>query len=444
MQKNASPQKESPAIEPPPAEVAEPTTTLPRGGLTTEMAPLDLFGPAAPAGPEVADDGGDAVTLDALPEGLGSFTPLLLGEDPQPSENLPPPPSLDDFRLREATRSDDPLVQSESVLIRPKLDLALKVAIKSDPRPVSRWVHLISQISGVPIEIDLVAMDIAGADVATPFAPPPATRPLYELLDDVAAAAGCVVDAQPTLLRLTPAEDVFQTAVARLSKTDGVDRADEIVAALLPPVQSPVDDAAENEPPPGRDAKTLRCIVVQTVVAMRGGDVAIDPVALSRWSVPVGSRQIEWPVYAMERPMDETLYPVNLSAFFGSLEIVTGTAVLPHWDDFLKKQWSAGTTVFPDPALDPPTVIARTLSPVRCDARRMPGGWLWIGSDATYDRLPVVVYAAGLGGRRAGLVDQLRQSIAAVGEVVRWTVDEPSDGVIAVCPRFVARQLSID
>lgn len=461
-----------------PSPATDSTVSKPPNGLTPLAGPLDLF--SLPTTPK-SDDGPavdpDAPSLEALPAGLDSFTPLLLGIDPSPETDLDAPPTLDDFRLSEASRDDGPLIQGDLVVIRPKKDLAIKVAISAKTKTVSRLVQLVSQISGVPIEIDLVAFDLAGIDVRRTMTPQPTVRPLHEILDEIAQSIDGIVVSKTTYLAITPAREIFEKRIESSIKTDGLAGASEIIDRLIPVVDESkngllppeagkiddgqkgdidLDDPAPGDPaqddaadgddlviPPGRENQMLRAILTQSLRQMRGLDPTIDPAALSRWSGRIGEAGLQWPLIESPPTEQSSLFPVTIAEFFGQLEIASEKTLLVFWPDLLKREWSASDLVFPDAELDPPTFVQRTLAPVQCHVRKIDDQFAWVGNDATYDRLPVVVYATDLKKDQRSIINQLRQAAAVADSgAIRWSLDPISDGILMVVPRFVAVQLT--
>lgn len=426
-----------PGVKPPGEPPVEPPT-----GLPPLSGPIDLF--SIPAEAAAADP--DAPTLDAMPAGLGSFVPLLLGIDPAMPTDLEAPPSLDDFRLDEATRDDGPLISADAEIVRPKKDLALKVAIQAEPRTVSRWVYLMSQLSGVPIEIDLIGFDLANVDLRKPIAPKPTIRPLYEILDELVESIDGVIETKGTYLSVTPSKAIFEKAIGELHAIKDLEDASPVIDSLMPPKDPPVEDVAvgENEPPTAdRNEQILRSILTQSLRVMRGLEPKMDAPALSRWAGPIGSSQLEWRLMSSPETVETSLYPITVSEFFGQIETATNASLTVYWPDMLEREWTASHLVFPDSTLQPSTLIQRTLAPVHCNVRVIDEQYGWVGTDATYDRLPVVVYATELGDGRASLIGKLQQAAAVVGpEAVRWTPDPVSDGMLMVLPRFVAKQLT--
>ncbi len=66
----------------------------------------------------------------------------------------------------------------------------------------------------------------------------------------------------------------------------------------------------------------------------------------------------------------------------------------------------------------------------------------WIGSEATYDRLPVVVWTPQLGDRRDAVAERIQVIKAAnLGDDVRIAYDQASDRAVIRLPRYIARQL---
>ncbi len=91
---------------------------------------------------------------------------------------------------------------------------------------------------------------------------------------------------------------------------------------------------------------------------------------------------------------------------------------------------------------DAAATLDATLSPFEIQVRQVDAEHWWVGSESTYDHLPVVVWTSPLGNSR----DMFNQRITAVmaanpGDAFRSTIDEDSDRALLLLPRYIVRQL---
>ena len=66
----------------------------------------------------------------------------------------------------------------------------------------------------------------------------------------------------------------------------------------------------------------------------------------------------------------------------------------------------------------------------------------WVGTEATYDRLPIFVWTPPLGQARADFVERMNQVMAGSSPLqYRLAIDDTSDRALMLLPRFIVRQL---
>ena len=432
----AEPPNDGVAAAPP---APDPATT--RNSETEPATPPSMTaatGSGPPVAPEMtARPAGDAPddrpTLTQLPEGLAAFGPLLLAEAPRAPTNLPPPPSMDDLLLRDAAATDDPLMPVAREPIRPERDLRLPLAIaaRGDALPPTDVTAVLTEMTAVPIEWDLPSMDVVGTDPRRPMTIPGGTPTAEEWLNAVAVSVDAVVDIEPHRVVIRPRTDVLADAVKQSV-------APEAIMGDVAPLRTLT--GAEDPAAAGGDDAVLVAVAAETIARGRDGPGRMSDAAWSRWGV-VGDGPSEWPIDRWAPPPPATPVPMSVATFLRRYGRAESAAVMIHWDDLTRRDHPPGEMIFPDVEPDPATVLARTLQPLGVRARDLGDGYRWVGTDATYDRLPIVRGSPPLGANRPS---HRRRFDAAVANLppgtYAYAYDAVSDRAFTRLPRFIDRQ----
>ena len=87
-------------------------------------------------------------------------------------------------------------------------------------------------------------------------------------------------------------------------------------------------------------------------------------------------------------------------------------------------------------------MLNTTLQPFEMQVRRVDEHHLWVGTEATYDRLLLVVWSEPVGDQRDAYMQKVSTAMAGrVEQGFRITHDAVSDRVMMLVPRYIARQL---
>ena len=118
-----------------------------------------------------------------------------------------------------------------------------------------------------------------------------------------------------------------------------------------------------------------------------------------------------------------------------------GATCVINWNDALRRRMAANRNVMPHPDSDAADLIAETLDPLGLQVREVSQDAWWLGTEATYDRLPVVVWTQPLGDRRERVEQRLVTLMGAPGsDTYRYAHDPATDRAILLLPRFIVRQ----
>jgi hypothetical protein len=381
-----------------------------------------------------------------LPEGLMPFVPFVLNEDPPVKPSLPALPSLEDVVLKDAADEDEPLEPATNRVIKPESDLAIALKIKTSGKSVSYWLFLIGSITDLPIELDLVSFDVAGIDVQKKFAPDDKTKKASELLGEVAASIQGQIRYEPAFGVVTPDRAVLDAAIQNI-----IDRSD--LPNATQPLQSFLrieaeddrlfDDADDNTVAATVNQRLLAALTCESFRYMRKVKPKMESQRFARWAQPLSDANEGWTQLNDAAIADQPDTPITLARFFQIIGESSKSSVLVNWIDFTKRGTGPATRVLPDVLRDPPQAIARTLASKNATVRRIDDQFLWVGNEATYDRLPILSWSEPLGEYRAEFEDRLQviTSRLPVTES-RYTYDPVSDRALIMVPRFIHRQIT--
>ncbi|QDT07626.1 hypothetical protein K227x_60540 [Rubripirellula lacrimiformis] len=450
----------------------------------SSVAPLDSLIPdfAAVQGPEddatKSSEDADVASLMDLPPGLAQYTPFLLQEGPTEKPTLKAPPTLEQAPLDDAAEDDlDPLAKVQPRKLNLKSDLALKLAFRSDQYPLTDMVLMISQITGVPIQIDWVSFDLVGRDVGQSIKPPKTAVSARQVLDQIAAQVDAEIREEETLLVLTIADEPFAARYEQIVNTDDMGNDAESAAGVLADflkgsipsaantdaavelggdaIDAAADGEADDETaevanaggPVGaivnqRQNQQLAALAAETLRRMRGIDPLVPDASMNRW-IQVGPGQTtDWPKIQSGEAGEPVDTPIALAGFLKRTARRNDASCLVNWYDANRRRATPERLLLPDNHGGLAPMLIRSLEPMGLYVRQVDANHWWVGSDVTYDRLPLVVASPPLGKHREVFVDQISRIMSdAGGEDFRLVIDPISDRALMMLPRFVARQL---
>jgi len=234
-----------------------------------------------PASPGQTDPVGPAITaenflpeggpnpMDDLPMGLRKFVPLL---DVSTADNGAPqifetPPTIDSVRL-DAAAGD--AAEETPTAKRPSIDLtkalSMRFAIDHAGATLSELMLLISQLTAVPIELELISIDVAGVSVNQPLKTPAGWLTAGQWLEQSLGPAGLAYEiTDDRVLVFATAQQLIANSGSALQLNDFGDDAAE-VAQWLQPIVTPLtpvgDDHADEQEPQNPDPQNANPPVV--------------------------------------------------------------------------------------------------------------------------------------------------------------------------------------
>jgi len=421
----------------PPSVLDPPTDSEPAGSTGNPATGNPATG--NPATAETPDEAGTTPGMQELPPELAQYTQFLLDDGAQAKPTLQAPPTMEEVKLEAAAEEQDedlriPVVPKELDL---RADLAIRLALASDGYPASDLMLLISQVTGVPIQMDWPSFDLAGADIQQTVPTTKTWRSARELIDDTAGILNAEIQEQPTLLLMTLRDDVFDEAANNLTSVEdfgaGVDSAKDFLQEFL------AGDKGDANP---REVSQLGCFATEALRRMRGVTPKMEDARFGRWAREVNDTEAEWTVLTggeFGPPLDA---PISVAGLLRRTAKLNQAICVFNWHDAVRRGAPPEHLLLPHKEDNAGSTLGSTLSPLGLQVRQVDTRHWWVGTEATYDRLPIFVWTPPLGQARAGFVERLKKVMAGSLPVqFRLAIDETSDRALMLLPRFVVRQL---
>ncbi|KLU04801.1 putative transmembrane protein [Rhodopirellula islandica] len=436
----------------------EPSTSVPNDLMP--RSPLD--GPPAVLGRDQPSTGPVAQPSEKesepdpvmeLPPEFAQFQLLL--EMPGQAPDAPPmseAPVLEDVVLDTAANEfvDPMLIATPPEEVDIETALKMRLAISTKGYPLSDLILFIGEATLIPIQLDWVSMDLAGTDLRQPVATnAKGWTTMGQLLGDAVRSAGLKIEVEEDRLDLSLPIEALQAKTKQLTELDDFGDERGSAESLLDRLTS----AVELEP---RDALHLRCLTTESLRRMRQQETMLNDDVMSRWTAAYVHQPTEtlvddglppaWPELVEGKPGSQLDTAIAMSGLLRRTARVNGATCIINWTDAQRRRLSPGQLVMayvgePGNEVTAGKMLNRTLDPMGLQIREVDSSHWWVGTSATYDRLPVVVRSEPLGPRRDDVLHRIHESARLVGVGLAIEHDPVSDGFLAVMPRFLYRQL---
>ncbi len=289
----------------------------------SEPIPQDLLPQSPIAEPPIADPDSAADepaddergSMRELPPELARFAPFLLQEAPIAAPTLKAPPTMDEVKIEAATADGpEPLEVQTPKTLNLKADLAIELALASDGYPLADLILLISHITGVPIQLDWVSLDIAGIDIDK-LVPIKGRRSARQLLDDVANTLGGEVREEKTLVVLTLTDAKFEEAIASIADLGDFGDSQASAIAVLNEFLGGNAQTGQLQIGATREDKQLAILAIESLRRMRGIEPKIPNQRLRRWAQATENDLVEWPPYSGGNAPPQNDAPITVAGF---------------------------------------------------------------------------------------------------------------------------------
>ena len=402
---------EVPTPQPTPVELDQRdsvTDLLPRSPL--DPLPSNVPAPPAPQAPTAPlDQESTASGLQELPPELAKYTKFLLEEGSAEKPTLQAPPTMDEVTIEAAADElDDPTIIVRPKEINLKADLAIRMALDTKGYPLPDLVLLISQITGVPIQIDWVSFDLMGIDLDAPVTAPTGWQTARAILNTAAAGIDAELREEETLVMITPTDEAFDKHLALLTDLNDFGDAKSSAKEVLIDFLRGEGEDAGSEIPFGlsRDDRQISAIAVEALRRMRGIEPNVADDRMHRWAWPSNDPSGEWMPLTGGEAGPQLDAPIAMADFLRRTAKRNNATTLVNWYDFSRRGVAPERLLLPHTEADAGKTLDRVLRPLGLQARQVDAGHWWLGRESTYDRLPALVWTPPLGERRT-----LRQGV---------------------------------
>jgi hypothetical protein len=425
-----------------PADLLQPSALDPLG---LDTPPKDTSFPTGPTQDPKEPDG----PID-VPDELKGLMGVLNLSGGQDTFDLDAPPSLDDVKLEGPARENiDPMmIANPPEPINFKRALSMKLALaptKNDAYPLSDLVLLISQISGVPIQIDWVSFDLMGINIRDDVTNLRANgwRSVDDLLNRIAASINGEITRTETLLTLAPTEEAFKEKLDMLLDMSdfgaGQPTAVATVNAFLVGSQQPGANAKKVKAGVERHDHQVAALAVESMRRLRGKNGKLPDVVFARWAQSTIDKRLDWPIVAGGNSNAPLLSPLTIAGVLRRLGRSNGATCFVNWLDANRRGMAPQQLVMPFMKSNAGDTLSQLLTPFELQVRSVDDHHWWVGTQATYDRFPVIVSSQPLGKSK----DEFARRIAKIAgaDETKFAIDPDTGKAIMLLPRYIVRQL---
>ena len=469
----ASPAEVSPppALEDPKSEEATPVDTkIAAPGLmpkTTKQSPTeipnglvpegfipgspldDLDTQSKPAKSAHADEEPDDPAPDEIPEGLKDLIQIVELDGDKTTLELDAPATPQDVEIAGAAEENvDPMLidsPPEPINFRSALAIKLGLLPKSGKYPFSDLMLFLSQVSGVPIQIDWVMFDLVGIDIRDGVAVERNWNSVGEIIEKVAGSIGATVKQDEFMMTISPSEERVQGRLKQLmDMSDFGDNQASAISTLnsfLVGRNNPGVNAKTPQVGKQRDDQRIAVFAVEALRRMHKLPPKIDDRIFLRWAQNASSESLGWPIVTDGDPGQQINSPVAVAGLLRRISRNNNATCFVNWFDANRRKLSPEQLVMPHMNASAGKVMADMLQPFEMQVRRVDDSHWWLGTEATYDQFPVIVWTPPLGSDKAIFVQRIVNAASKNNAKFKITIDPDSGSALMLLPRFIVRQM---
>ena len=380
--------------------------------------------------------------MQELPAGFAKFTDFLLKDGHLNAPNLAAPPTMDEVKIDGAAEDDvDPLATKPKPL-NLRADLGIEMALSSDGYPLPDLMLVISQMTDVPIQLDWVSFDLAGIPIDSLAKPPKGWQSARNILDHVANQFGAVIREQELLIAMTLSDEKFDAKMAEIADLSDFgnrkDSASLVLAQFLMGTEFTKLVVGDS-----REDKQLAALAIESLRRMRVLEPKVANERFRHWALAKENDTLDWPLVTGGQAAPTSGTPMTLAGFLCRTARQNQTTCVVNWHDLNRRNVAPQSLLLPHPGGDAATTLELSLERFSIQVRQVDPQHWWVGSEHTYDQLPVVVWTSPLGEFRKAFELRLSTVMAAhPGKPFRMTFDDESGRALLLLPRYIVRQLA--
>ena len=429
-----------------------------------------------PANDSEAEGPSDLELPDHLKDLLGDLSSDLEKEQVQATD--PAPKTLDEIEVDlAAQRRDAPdqrMAERPPINLKRSLDGRLALQVKTpEGYRFFPLLEIVQHYSDIPFDLRWVELDIAGVDMNQRVPVPKGWTTLRQVLDDSCGRMKLEYSPTPYTIVVRPDPELLQARFDELYNFNdlgepGSDQVESAVAMAKqvlglngdPAAQPAADpDAPEGEAaavpaptapghcpqPVGEGQRQIGALVCDAIRRIRSAASKIDDQAYAKWAGPLQQQIAGWPLLDRGQNIPQPLHPIAFGSLVRQLGSANQTSLFVNWNDALPQGLDPGILLMPHIAADETAgqTLKKMLSPIELQTRIVDGKHWWIGSQATFDRLPVIFWIKSDDPQAvAGRIQQVIIGARLQEAVIAGVAVDPSTGhCLAVLPRYLLRQL---
>lgn len=427
----------------------------------------------APLFPEVRTDSietdgeSDAEgTAEQLPPSLAQYMEVIQLGKPDanvPGIPAPAPPAMEQLKIQfpEMVAPDTeypPAAAPVDVRARGKMRI---LGFMAEDQPLDQILRVIGQAAGIPIELDLLAFDVAGMSVNQALKLKSQETEAAILLARIVQVAGCTMELGPdSIVRVSPRDASVEERVAAALRLDDFEGQPPLSESEIRKLTGAGNDTvitinAGNVVIDGpRNAKLLAALLLDSIRTAREMPTKLDATKTSRWIRVLASdksenngqdendaRQADWaPITDHEVGFREDQeYGTDL--VLGDLAADLGAGLVIDWTSC----WSHGLT--PEAKSLPwfdgkktHQVVEQVLSPYALKAFAPGENIVWVGTQEAYEKMPLFAVLHTRLSPEATVQRIAKAMDVPETETPAW-IDPVSNKLVVFLPRYVIREL---
>ena len=420
------------------------------------------------------DDRPDPPPMNDLPPGLAQYLPManLLTAGNQAAAPMQPPPTIDSVRIDEAAMAAEPEADAATKREPIKLDsvLAQRFAIGNQGATLADLLLVISSLTTVPIELELIALDVAGIKVDVPITTPNGWMTAKQWIDSTCAGLGLVANPNDGRIMIAVDKNKLDEELAVAFQLDDFgDQSREAFEWMKPLLVADETAAPVDEPrdePQIADVTSLsedgRTIVpgntlrskmhalfaVESTRMIRGMPTKLERWRTSRWMGPWSEKHQpddqttigEWPLVSGGKEVPVLDAPHAAASLLKSIASLNGAQLLVGWYDATRLGFYPADPMMPYSRDNTSgAVLAEMLGEPGLQTRIIgPSQW-YVCSEASYDRFEVFAWFTIPSGSGEAVRQRLANSLSADPDSLPVAFTDTT--LLVRCPRYLARQM---
>ena len=357
---------------------------------------------------------------------------------------------------------------------------AMSLRLALDNRGASLWelVLVLSQLTTVPIELELISLDAAGIRVDQPIPSPKGSMTAQDWLNRLCQEQGLVAFPLTDRILISASEPRITAGLAPAFQIDDLPGDKAAIVQLLKAVTEEPEPEVTEEAADAETAAEAEPAVPKTPLSLADDGVTIVPESLPRsrmrtalalevirqihglppklapeftmrWAgawpkddaAADGAKLGEWPVVTGGKSLGSFDAPRAAAGILRELATINQSQALVLWGDTAFQDLYPADPLMPyTPDDDAGSLLNEMLGELNLEAR-LCGPKLWfVTSQATYDRLEVIAWLPVPPGSETQIQARLAASLG-IADAQSIPVGFIHNSMLIRCPRYIARQL---